>query len=140
MRNYAKGKPVGNNLIPFYDSPPAEVALSRSVRDNASASSILVVSDDTTAIEVAATNGAAFIKWLQQSVVDSSVAGTSIVSAASGANFDNVVPANTVRRFVIPIAKTVQTTSIQGINPTNGLYKNVAIKTAGIASVAAIEF
>lgn len=140
MLNYAKGKPVGNNQVPFYDSPPATPALVSSGRDNGSTSSILVLSDDTTAIEVAASEGLTYVKWLQQTVVDSSVAGTSVVGVGASANFDHVVPTTGVRRFVVPIATTPQTTSVQGINPTNGLYKNVAIITGAVASVATAEY
>jgi len=137
--NYAKGTPVGNNQVPFVGSPNPSTALVTTVRDNAVVSSILNLGHDTTAIEVTATNGPVFIKWLQQTVVDSSVAGTSVISAAGTANFDHTVATNTVRRFVVPIATTPQTTSVQGINRAQGLYRNVAIKTGNIASVATTE-
>lgn len=141
MLNYAKGQPMGNNQIPLYNCPPATPALATNVRDAATTSSILNLTDDTTAIEVAATGGPAYLKWMTQSLVDSSVAGTSVISAASGANFDHVIPAATVRRFVLPIAKNASAEaygSAVGANVANGLYKNVAI--IGLASVATTQY
>ena len=143
MKNYAKGKPVGNNQVPFFDAPAPITALATAVRDNAVASSILTLTDDTTLIEVAATNGPAYVKWLTQAVVDSSVAGTSVISAAGTANFDNVVPKDTVRTFIVPIAFSASAEaqgSVVGVNVANGLYKNVAIKSGPIASVATTQY
>lgn len=140
-KNYARGIPVGNNNVPFFESPPDVAAIATTARDNGTTSSILVLNENTTGIEVAATGGTAFIKWLTQSVVDSSVAGTSIVSAPSGANFDHVIGTGTVRRFVVPIATIpVSQTSVQGANRLNGLYPNIAYKTAGAASVAVTQY
>ncbi len=139
MKNYALGKPVGNNGVPFFDSSPAVAAIATTVRDAAATSSILVLNQNTTAVEIAATGGPVFIKWLTQAVVDSSVAGTSVVSGASGPNFDNVVANNTVKRFVVPIA-TIPTShqSVQGTNRSEGLYPNMAY--IGVASVAATQY
>ena len=138
MKNYAKGKPVGNNQVPFFDAPAPITALATAVRDNAVASSILTLTDDTTLIEVAATNGPAYVKWLTQAVVDSSVAGTSVISAAGTANFDNMIAPNTVRRFAVPIERFVAQASIVGLNKQYGLYQRVAL--IGVASVATTEY
>ena len=140
MKNYAKGKPLGNNQVPFYDSPPAETALATTVRDSAATSSILALTEDTTAVEVTATGGTAFVKWLTQTTVDSSVAGTSVISTPGTANFDHAVPADTVRRLVIPIAQGNYSRgagSMVGANVENGLYSHIAYR--GVASVAVIE-
>lgn len=128
-RNYAKGVPVGDNSMPFTtDAPPAVAAIATRVKDSATTtSSILILNQNTTAIEVSPTGGPAFIKWLTQATVDSSVAGTSILATGTGANFDHVIPAATVRRFVVPIATlSGSQTSMQGANRANGLYPNVA--------------
>lgn len=140
-KNYAAGTPVGNNLVPLFNSPPPFAAIATTVRENAATSSILVLNQNTTAIEVAPTGGPAYIKWLTQAVVDSSVAGTSVISAAGTANFDHVVASGTVRRFVVPIATTpTSQTSVQGANRLNGLYPNVAFATGPIASVAVTQY
>jgi hypothetical protein len=143
MKNYAKGQPVGNNQVPFFESPPPVLAETTTMRENAVASSILILSSVTTAIEIMAVGAPAYLKWLSRTVVDSSVAGTSVISAAGTANFDAMVAKDTIRRFVVPIASTTATPGSygapQGANRDNNLYSNVAIKSATIASVVAIE-
>ncbi len=80
-------------------------------------------------------------KWLTQATVDSSVAGTSVITAAATANFDFIVPVGNVRRYVIPIAFGANASSVQGANRANGLYPALAIKTvAGNASILVAEF
>ena len=138
--NYAKGKPLGINGVPFFDSPPAVAAIATNMRDNGATSSILVLNQNTTAIEVGATGGPAYIKWLTQAVVDTSVAGTSVISAAGTANFDHIIPSGEVRRFVVPIATIPVHTSVQGANRLNGLYPNVAYATGPVASVAVTQY
>lgn len=134
---------MGNNSMPFQGNgtPPAVAAIVTSIRDvTATVSSIRTLSQNTTAIEVASTGGPAYIKWLGQSVVDSSVAGTSILTTGAGANFDHVIPAATYRRFVIPIfTNNPQGYGSQvGANVENGLYPNVAVIGGTGASVIAI--
>lgn len=133
MQNYAKGKPVGNNQIPFYDSPPPVLAIARTIKETGvGTSSILVLTDDTTAIEVVAMGGTAFIKWLAQSTVDGSVAGSSIIATGATANYDHAIPNATVKRFVVPISASnnvtvgAVSTSMVGANVENRLFKNVA--------------
>ena len=141
--SYAKGKPIGNNSVPFQDAPPPYIALATNVRDNAAASSILILTHDTTALEVAARGGPAYIKFLTQATVDSSVAGTSVISAVGTANFDFAIPADTVRRFVLPIAtinNDLGYSSQVGANIANGLYRHVATITGAIASVATTQY
>lgn len=142
-KNYAKGVPMGDNQIQFTtDAPPAVAALGTTVRSTvatAGASSILVLTQDTTAIEVGASGGPGFIKWLSQSVVDSSVAGTSVISAAVGSNYDHMIANDTVRRFVIPISTTpTSQTSAMGANRANGLFPNVAI--IGTSSILVTQY
>lgn len=131
--NYAKGKPMGNNQIPFFDSPPAVAAIGATVKDAATTtSSILILGPNTTAIEVTPAGGPAFIKWLTGAIVDSSVAGTSVISTGATANYDHAIPANVLRRFVVPIFSGANVTvgatatSFVGANVENGLYSHVA--------------
>ena len=141
--NYAKGKPMGNNQVPFYDSPPAIPAIARKVNDQSTTvSSILVLTDNTTAIEVVAAGGTAFIKWLSQATVDGSVAGTSILSTGA-ANYDHAIPAATVKRFIVPVSLSnnvttgAASTSMVGANVENRLFKHVAFigTTASIIGI-----
>lgn len=102
-------------------------------RDNASASSVITLNDNTTTIEVVSTGGPAFIRW----VATSDTAG-SVISAGVTANFDNAIASNTVRRFAVPIESFVAQTSVVGLNKQYGLYNRVAI--IGLASVASTEY
>lgn len=141
-QNYARGIPMGNNQMPAsYIAPPAVAAIATTVRDlSVGTSSILVFNQSTTAIEIAATGGNVYMKWLAQTVVDSSVAGTSIVGTGSTANFDHVIPAASYRRFVIPIAVNNPQGygSFSGANRENGLFQNVAMIGGPSASIIAI--
>lgn len=145
-KNYAKGKPSGNNMTPFYDSPPPEIAIASDNRTTdalSKVSSITVLNANTTAIEVMAAGAPAFIKWLTQAVVDSSVAGTSVIATGATANYDGMVAKDTIRRFIVPIS-TVTTAPPgsygvpQGANKDNNLYPNVAI-IGGNGSVMTLQ-
>lgn len=143
-QNYARGIPMGNNQMPAsYIAPPAVAAIGATTKDAATTtSSILVFNQNTTAIEVAATGGPAYIKWLSQSVVDSSVAGTSVIGTGTGANFDHVIPAASYRRFVIPISvNNPQGYSSQvGANRENGLYPNMAYVGAATSIISVSQY
>lgn len=110
--------------------------------ENASTSSVITLTEDTTAIEIAAIGASptgAVMRWV------TSVAGfnasTSVISAAGTANFDHVIPNNQVVRFAVPIEKMyIAPSSISGANIENGLYRRVAIKSIGIASVILTEY
>lgn len=141
MRNYSPVLPRDKNDEVKQNYVPPITALARTNKENATASSILLLGHDTTELEVAAVNQHVALKWLTQAVVDSSVAGTSVITAAGTANFDHFIQTNTVRRFVVPIATNPQTGSVQGVNRELGLYPAVAYKTfAGNGSVLTAEY
>lgn len=138
-QNYARGIPMGNNQMPAsYQAPPAVKAVVATLSENATASSIIGLNPNTTAVEIAAQGTAAVFKWLKATDFDSSVAATSVIGVAgTTANFDHVVPPNTMRRFVVPIEVNNPQGygSFVGANIENGLFRYVAWKTQGIASV-----
>lgn len=121
---------------------PAKVSLQSTNKENASVSSILLLTHDTTEVEVMAVGQGVVAKWLSQATVDSSVAGTSVITAAGSANFDFTVSANTLRRFVVPIATVNQAQqSVQGVNRLLGLYPAIALKTiVGTGSILTGEY
>ena len=136
MINYAPNLPRDKDGAPLDHYPAPKLALARYAPENSSASSVISVSHDTTALEIAAVGGAAVMKWITTGNTNPSV-----ISIAGGtANFDHVIPSGEVRRFVIPIESNPQTGSIQGINREIGLYQRVAIKSIGVASVLTAEF
>lgn len=135
--NYAKGKPVGNNNLPFYDSPPAVKAVVSRMSENAATSSTITVSQNSTALEIATQGTPALLRWITTSDTDPSVFGN-----ASIMNYDHVIPANTVRRFVIPIEVNNPQgySSMVGANIENGLFRRFAWRTQGAASVFSTEY
>lgn len=138
---YSPALPLGKRGEVKTNYPPAKAALAASTKENASASSILLLSHDTTEIEVAAAGQNIVGKWLTQAVVDSSVAGTSVISDAGSENYDLMVGKETVRRFVVPIATFSNMGSVQGVNRAEGLYPAIAFKTfAGNGSVLTLQF
>ncbi len=141
-QNYAQMTPRDRGGYPRDHMVPAMVAKVRTNKENAAVSSILVIGHNTTELEVAAPNQHVALKWLTQAIVDSSVAGTSVITATATGNWDHLVQKDTIRRFAIPISTFVQeSTSVQGINRKLGLYPAVAYKTfAGNGSVLTGEF
>ena len=139
MANYAKQLPVDKNggLMTEFSAPFQ--ALARYTTENGTASSVITVSADTTTLEVAAVGGASAIRWVTTADTEASI----ITIAGATANYDHIIPASTVRRFVIPKETAGTNTgagSIVGINPTNGLFRRVALKSMGVASVLISEF
>lgn len=141
-KDYAAGTPVGNNGVPLFDSPAPFKAVRQYVSENGTASSVVTLSDNTTAIEVAAQTAPVILRWVY--VADGTGAQTSVIGVAGAtANLDHVVPANTVRRFVVPIEVINNSqgySSMVGGNIANGLFRRVAYKTQGIASVMVTEY
>lgn len=139
--NYSHGHPVGNNQIPQYECPPLASTVAIYGKDNATASSVITLTADTTAVEVAALGGNAVIRWVK--VGDGTTAATSVIGGGASANFDYAIPTGTVRRFVVPIE--VQTnvegySSAVGANIANGLYRRLAFKSTGTSSVYVTEY
>lgn len=137
--NYAKQLVIDKVGTPYQNSPPAASAIARYVSENATASSVISVTDDTTAIEVAAAGAATVIRWVATTDTQASV----VAIAGSTANFDHVIPPNTVKRFVIPVDTTASVppqTSQVGANRRNQLYQRYAWKTQGVGSVLGSEF
>lgn len=134
--NYAKQLVIDKNGTPYQTGTPAASAIARYVSENATASSVLTVTPDTTAIEVATGGTPAVLRW----VAASDTQGSVVAIAGTTANFDHEIPANAWRRFVIPVEVFTQQTSLVGANIANGLYKRVAVKTQGVGSVLVSEF
>lgn len=146
MKNYSPVLPRDKSGDQKQNYVPPYVALASSNRENASASSILLLTHDTTEIEVMVVGSASFVgvagKWISRANLDASVASTSVISAFGTENFDFLIPAGTAKRFVVPISTFSQTAgSIQGVNRENGLFPAVAFKTTvGNASVLTAQF
>lgn len=137
--NYAKQLVIDKAGTPYQNSPPAASAIARYVSENATASSFIGVTDDTTAIEIASGGVPTALRWVPTTDTQASV----VAIAGATANFDHIIPPNTVKRFVIPVDTTASVppqTSQVGANRRNQLYQRFAWKTQGIGSVYGSEF
>ena len=130
MINYAPATPRGKDGLPKYDTyGPAKVAIASRNIEGTAASSIMLLNNQTTELELTPTTTTAF-KWLSQAVIDSSVAGTSVITAqALGPNYDFVVPGSVTRRVVVPAVSNGNETSIAAARDLYGLAAGLATKT-----------
>ena len=136
-KNYAAGQPVGNNQMLFNIQTPAPFkAIAQYYAENGVTSSVITLTQNTTAIEIAAGQSAVLMRWVY--VADAATAATSVLST----NCDHVIPANEVRRFVVPIEvnNAQGYGSMVGANIENGLFRRVAYKNTSIGSVMASEY
>ncbi len=135
MNNYSPRIPRDKTGEPL-QHVVSEPALAQYSSENASSSSVISVTHDTTALEISAVGGAAVMRW-----VTTGDSQASVVSGATGENFDYSIPADTVRRFVIPQeTEGLAQGSAVGVNRGEGLYQRVAYKTVGVASILATEY
>lgn len=122
---------------------PAPIkALAITVSENATASSVFALTNDTTAIEIAAQGGAVAMRWIVSTDTAATTPFASVITAAGTANYDHVIPSGTYRRFVVPrdVFNPRAQSSVQGINVQEGLMRRVAYKSFGIASVITTEY
>ena len=131
-KNYASPLPRDKEeqTMQEYAVPKATTAVT--VRENASASSVTSLNDATTTLEVGAVGTGAAIRWATNQA-------TSIITAASGAAFDNYIPVGTVRRFVVP-RRIQAVSSVGGVNVIEGLFNNVATQSTGNGSVLLAQY
>jgi len=136
---YVTPLPVDGSSYPMQEFPSPKKALQVSVSDNATASSVIGFTHDTTSLEVGALGTGVAFRWLPSSVL-LGAGNASVATAAGSGNFDHIVPPNTVRRFVVPRESQGNPQSVQGLNRANGLYQRVALRTLGVASVFLTEY
>ena len=137
MSNYAKPLPLDKGGLPIQESPAPVLAQARYASENATASSAISFTHNTTQIEVAAVGGAAVVRWIPTTDTAASV----ISAAGATSNFDHVIPSGGLRRFVLPIERLgTYAQSVQGINRAEGLYQRIALKSVGVSSVLLTEY
>lgn len=131
---YAPKLPKDITGMSLQEFPSPKRANARYGSENAAASSVISLNDQTSALEITAIGGPAVMRWVTTSDTQASV-----ISAAGTANFDHTIPSGALRRFVVP-REVAGAPSLAGINTMEGLYKRVAIKSVGTASVLLAEF
>ena len=132
--NYQKQLPKDRGGDALQEFPAPFLAVKRTTSENATVSSVITLSDQTTSLEVTALGVGAALRWVPATDTQASV-----VTAVSGANYDHVIPPNTMRRFVVP-QEFIPTPSIAGANVANGCYARVAYRSFGIGSIMSSEF
>jgi hypothetical protein len=141
-RNYAAGVPMGNNQGYMVNSPAPIKAVEQYYSDNGSASSVITLTDNTTAVEISASGAPVVIRWVY--ATDGTGANSSVIATPiASANFDHVVASGTVRRFVVPIEvqnNAEGSGSVVGQRVANGLFARLAYKSQGVASVYVTEY
>lgn len=130
--NYARPVARDKTDSPLIPSYIPTSTLGSVNRENASASSVTSLTDLTSAVEVTAVGVGAGIRWAVNQA-------TSVVTATSGTNFDNIVPVNTTRLFFVP-RRTQAVPSISGINSQEGLFANIATISMGVGSVLLAQY
>lgn len=133
-QNYAREIPRDKSGNALQLSPSPYVAYEQYTSENASVSSVVTLTDSTTVLEVAAIGTAAVLRF-----VPSTDTQASVISAAGTANYDVIIPPNTVRKVVLPIER-IGTSSIVGAGVQAGTYRRVAWKSTGIGSIMATEY
>lgn len=136
-QNVAKALPRDQGGEAMQEYPAPALALEQYI-GAPTVSSVVSFTDNTTALEVGAgTGGGILMKW----IASTDTIGSVIVAAGAGSNYDHFIPANTVRRFVIP-QETQGVSSVVGRGVQAGLYRRVAwiAAVAPISSVFASEF
>lgn len=143
MANYVNPLPVDRqgNLLQEFASPVRAVA-SVMMRENAVASSVMILDQNASSVEVNAIGGQGIaIRWVAVTETASVSPRASVISSGLGANFDHLIPANTYRRFAIPREVIGQATP-GGVGSVNGLYNRLAQINVGTtaSSVLIVQY
>lgn len=137
MQGYADPQPIDRfgNIVRTEQSSN-DVAYTTNT-SGALLSSIIALDGRATVLEVTTGNGPAGIKWW------GSVIGNNPNPSMLTTNYDNAIPANTVRRFVIPqsvIGVANIGSVVGGYGAMNGLYTQVTVMPLGAGAAATSIF
>jgi hypothetical protein len=111
-------------------------ALKQYYSSNAGTSSVLTLTEDTTAIEVTTGGKAVALRWIATTDTAASVIGV----PGATANWDNAIAADQTAYLRVPIESQTGTQSVMGMNRERGLYRRVAYISLGVGSVMTAEF
>lgn len=138
--NYAKELPSDKNGSKMQEYYPAYKSLTRYGTNNATISSVITLTDNTTVVEIAANGSPVAVRWIPSTETASVSPFASIITTGASANFDHIVAKDTVKQFVVP-QESQGISSIVGINVQSGLYKRVAFMSgAAVSSIMVSEF
>lgn len=125
MQGYASPQPADRfgNAVRTEQSTSAPAIVSNV--SGALLSSMIALDGRATVLEVTTGNGPAGLKWW-----GSVIGSDNIHPSMTAALFDNAVPANTTRRFVIPqsvMGRATMGSIVGGFGSQNGLYTQVTV-------------
>ncbi len=132
-QNYAPSIPSDREGHELQEFAAPFKANARYGTNNATVSSVITLSDNTTAIEVSAMGQSVALRWVPATETAAVTPFASVITTGTSANFDHVVPPNYFRRFVVPV-ETQGVNSIVGIGVQAGTYRRVAVMSSATAS------
>lgn len=124
---------------------PVRARASVMLRENAVASSVMLLDQNASHVEVNAMGGAIAIRWVAATETPTVSPRASVIASGLGANFDHLIPANSYRKFAIP----KETGGVgpggvanAGIGSVYGLYSRLAQINASTApaSVLVVQY
>lgn len=143
---YINSLPRDKSNEAMQDFPaPVRAVTSVMMRENAVVSSVLLLDQNASHIEVNAIGGAIAIRWVTQAELPTVSPRGSVIASGLGANFDHIIPANSYRRFAIPKelgGVGPGGVANPGIGSVQGSYSRLAQINAGItpASVLIVQY
>lgn len=120
---------------------PVRARVSVMMRENAVASSVMLLDQNTTHVEVNAIGAGVAIRWVPATETPSVSPRASVIASGLGANFDHIIPANSYRRFAVPKETGgvgPQGIANQGLGSVYGLYQRLAQINAGSAPASVL--
>lgn len=139
--NYAKALARDSGNVPMQEYPaPVKAVSSVYYRDNLPVSSLIVLDQNASSLEVGSFGGqGVVIRWVPIGEAPGNFF-TSVISSGVAANFDHYVPLNQYRRFIVPKETGGSPTGAMG--SVNGLYQRVAVSNAGTtaSSVLVVQY
>lgn len=139
--NYARELPHDKNGVDLQEFAAPYKANATYSANNAVASSVITLNDNTTVVEVTAIGAPVSIRWIPSTETAAVAPFASVITDPSLVeNFDNVIPKDYYRRFVVPIEKA-GVSSVVGIGVQSGTYRRIAIISGNTpSSVMTTEF
>lgn len=126
---------------------PAPVRARTSVMmiENDVVSSVLLLDQNATHVEVNAVGGPIAIRWVAATETPTVSPRGSVIASGLGANFDHMIPANSYRRFAIPKETGgvgPQGVANAGIGSVYGLYHRLGHVNGGAtpASILVVQY
>ena len=105
---------------------PVRAVTSVMMIENDAVSSVLLLDQNASHVEVNAVGGPIAIRWVRSTETPTVSPRGSVIASGAGANFDHLIPTNSYRRFAIP-------------KETGGMGPG-GVATAGIGSVYGLYY